>query len=173
LAGVCNCASAKKGWFCKHQVAAALVWRQRLAGIEPQIDRQSQKLVLDRQKRDRKLLDRHQRMVEFLRGLDRTCLSAKLVELAGDALGEAIDRDDREELIFRLLTLVRDCRLWPQFYSWREAPPRSPPERRNRALGSVPTGSVGVDRSGQRPVTSTIPLLKAPGSLVFDAMGSV
>ena len=31
LAGSCDCPNAQDGWFCKHQVAVALVWRDRLA----------------------------------------------------------------------------------------------------------------------------------------------
>lgn len=32
VAGDCDCPNARDGWFCKHQVAVALVWRDRLAG---------------------------------------------------------------------------------------------------------------------------------------------
>jgi uncharacterized Zn finger protein len=32
VAGSCDCPNADDGWFCKHQVAVALVWRERLAG---------------------------------------------------------------------------------------------------------------------------------------------
>jgi len=30
VAGACDCPHAEEGWFCKHQVALALVWRSRL-----------------------------------------------------------------------------------------------------------------------------------------------
>jgi uncharacterized Zn finger protein len=30
LEGECDCPHADEGWFCKHQVAVALVWRKRL-----------------------------------------------------------------------------------------------------------------------------------------------
>ena len=32
IAGRCDCPHAAEGWFCKHQVAVALVWRERRAG---------------------------------------------------------------------------------------------------------------------------------------------
>ena len=36
--GTCDCPNAGDGWFCKHQVAVALVWRYRLEGEEPVVD---------------------------------------------------------------------------------------------------------------------------------------
>ena len=36
--GACDCANAQDGWFCKHQVALALVWRERLSGEAPAVD---------------------------------------------------------------------------------------------------------------------------------------
>jgi uncharacterized Zn finger protein len=38
VGGTCDCANAQEGWFCKHQVAVALIWRERLSGEAPIID---------------------------------------------------------------------------------------------------------------------------------------
>ena len=44
LAGICDCPNAEEGWFCKHQVAVAIVWRERLACATPNIDATAKKL---------------------------------------------------------------------------------------------------------------------------------
>ena len=44
-AGSCDCPNADDGWFCKHQVAVALIWRHRLSGTEPVVDEAARKTV--------------------------------------------------------------------------------------------------------------------------------
>lgn len=67
--GNCDCPHAQEGWFCKHQVAAALVWRARLLSKIP-----GKKASIARAKRPS--------LHEFLRGLDAAVLADKLAQLA-------------------------------------------------------------------------------------------
>src|ERR1700748_1216493 len=94
LAGDCDCPHAQDGWFCKHQVAVALVWRERLAhasgspsdvtGAAPAAARPG---TVKAQRRA---------LHDFLRGLEPSVLADKLLELA--------DRD-------------RD--IWRELQQWR------------------------------------------------------
>ncbi len=82
LAGTCDCPNAEDGWFCKHQVAVAIVWRERLAGAAPGIDGTTPKTVQATTKRPRTAKDKRQALHNFLQGLERTALADKLLDLA-------------------------------------------------------------------------------------------
>ena len=56
--GACDCANAQDGWFCKHQVALALVWRDRLSGEVPAVDDEARMKVQAGVKRARTAQDR-------------------------------------------------------------------------------------------------------------------
>ena len=81
-AGTCNCPSAEDGWFCKHQVAVALIWRHRLSGTEPVIDEAARKNVQASAKRAQTVKHRREALEEFLRSQPATLLAEKLIDLA-------------------------------------------------------------------------------------------
>jgi tetratricopeptide (TPR) repeat protein len=82
VGGSCDCANAQDGWFCKHQVALALVWRERLNGEAPVIDEASRKVVQASAKRVQTVKDRRQALHDFLRGQSAETLADRLMDLA-------------------------------------------------------------------------------------------
>lgn len=92
IAGSCDCQNAEDGWFCKHQVAVAIVWRERLEGAVPSIDGTAQKKVQASVKRARTVTDKRLALHDFLHGLERAALADKLLDLADR------DRDVSREL---------------------------------------------------------------------------
>lgn len=82
LSGSCDCPSAGDGWFCKHQVAVALIWRHRLAGTEPVVDDAARRKVQASAKRAQTVKQRRDALQEFLHGQPASALAAKLIELA-------------------------------------------------------------------------------------------
>jgi uncharacterized Zn finger protein len=86
LQGECDCPHAEEGWFCKHQVAVALVWRKRLAGVvsgESLVKRDIANIGKKSCKADHSNLKANRAtMHDFLRGLDAETLAAKLLSLA-------------------------------------------------------------------------------------------
>ncbi len=83
LQGQCDCPHASGGWFCKHQVAVALFWRQRLTGEMPAVDEPV--LAAADTKHPRKAgTDRLDDLRRFLASRDAPTLAAKLMELAAD-----------------------------------------------------------------------------------------
>lgn len=82
IAGSCDCPNAEDGWFCKHQVAVAIVWRERLAGTSPSLDEVVQKKVQAGAKRVHTAKDKPQALHDFLHGAERAALADKLLDLA-------------------------------------------------------------------------------------------
>lgn len=91
IAGTCDCPNAEDGWFCKHQVAVALVWRERLAGAgnsavdsstTPTVDGKAQRTTQSSIKRARTVKDKRQALHDFLHSLERAALADKLLDLA-------------------------------------------------------------------------------------------
>lgn len=82
LEGDCDCPHAAEGWFCKHQVALALVWRERLSGAAPEVDEAARKKVAASAKRGQTLRDKHQRLQDFLHAQAAADLADKLLALA-------------------------------------------------------------------------------------------
>jgi hypothetical protein len=82
MAGSCDCPSADDGWFCKHQVAVALIWRHRVSGTEPVVDQAARKKVQASAKRAQTVKHRREALQEFLRGQPATALAEKLIDLA-------------------------------------------------------------------------------------------
>jgi uncharacterized Zn finger protein len=85
IGGHCECPNAGDGWFCKHQVALALVWRQRLSGQAPSVDEQARKKVDASAKRARTVKDRRQALADFLHAQPASVLADRLLDL--------VDRD--------------------------------------------------------------------------------
>ena len=92
VAGSCDCPNAADGWFCKHQVAVAIVWRSRLTGSELVIDEEASKKVRASAKRAQTVKDKRTALDDFLRGQDPSALVEKLMDLADR------DRDIAREL---------------------------------------------------------------------------
>ncbi len=86
LGGLCDCPHAEDGWFCKHQVALALVWRGRLGGELPVPDEAARKKMASATapaaKRARTIEDRREALAEFLRGQDAQVLVQRLLDMA-------------------------------------------------------------------------------------------
>jgi tetratricopeptide (TPR) repeat protein len=91
--GTCDCPNADDGWFCKHQVAVALVWRKRLGGSEPVVDEAARKRVQASVKRAETIKRRREALQEFLTSLPASVLAGKLMDFA-DSYRE-IDRELR------------------------------------------------------------------------------
>ena len=82
LAGSCDCPNAQDGWFCKHQVAVALVWRERL-GRAPSSDAETVSPGAEpTTKRLRTAKDRRLALRDFLCGLEPAVLADKLLDFA-------------------------------------------------------------------------------------------
>lgn len=82
VGGTCNCPSAQEGWFCKHQVALALVWRERLTGAAPAIDEEARRKVQASVKRAQTVKDRRQALHDFLHSRSAATLADRLLDLA-------------------------------------------------------------------------------------------
>src|SRR5205814_626668 len=87
--GACDCANAQDGWFCKHQVALALVWRARLSGESPALDEEARKKVQASAKRAKTVKDKRQALDDFLQARSSAELAQRLMQLA--------DRDHQVE----------------------------------------------------------------------------
>ena len=81
VAGSCDCPSGAEGWFCKHQVAVALVWRNRLRAPTWLLMRQPKKVQASA-KRAQTAENRRTALQEFLRSQPSTVLAEKLIDLA-------------------------------------------------------------------------------------------
>lgn len=77
IAGSCSCPHAEEGWFCKHQTALALLWRQRLAAPPSAAAAATQ---ANRPGTGRK---RPLSLAGVLHAQDASTLADKLLELAG------------------------------------------------------------------------------------------
>ena len=82
LAGSCDCPIAQDGWFCKHQVAVALVWRERLARAPNSDADIANPGAAPTAKRPRSAKDEHLALRDFLCGLDPSILADKLLDFA-------------------------------------------------------------------------------------------
>ncbi|MBE0549653.1 MAG: SWIM zinc finger family protein [Rubrivivax sp.] len=82
VAGSCDCRNAADGWFCKHQVAVALVWRDRLTGHATSIDASVRKPVPRGVERARTAEEKRLALHDFLRGQEVATLADKLPEFA-------------------------------------------------------------------------------------------
>ena len=80
--GSCDCPNGADGWFCKHQVAVALVWRSRLSGTELAVDESARKKVQASAKRAQTVENRRKALQEFLRSQPAPVLAEKLIDLA-------------------------------------------------------------------------------------------
>lgn len=82
VGGQCDCPHAEDGWFCKHQVALAIVWRSRLGGGVPVLAETAHKEVTAPAKRARLTKNRTEVLAEFLRGQDAQALAQRLLDMA-------------------------------------------------------------------------------------------
>jgi hypothetical protein len=86
LEGECDCPHAEEGWFCKHQVAVALVWRKRLegaVGLDGPAAHGTTKAGNKTHKQPAKTAKaRRAALHDFLHSLDSTALAEKLLSLA-------------------------------------------------------------------------------------------
>ena len=132
VAGRCDCPHAEDGWFCKHQVAVALVWRQRLEGFAlPAGGDTVSAHPPPRARTTRVPEDPRQALHDFLHGLDASTLAARLLDLADREhdiarelhqwrqLRNPSDRpEDLEALINDLLSPGRDFIAWNESHGF-------------------------------------------------------
>lgn len=131
VAGSCDCPNVEDGWFCKHQVAVALVWRDRLAGHATPIDASARKSVQSSVKLARTVEDKRQALHDFLHGLDASTLADKLLEFADrdhdisrelqqwrKASEVSNDPADPKPLINEMLAPGRGFIAWDESYSY-------------------------------------------------------
>ena len=134
VAGSCDCPNADDGWFCKHQVAVALVWRERLAGNAPVIDDAARKKVQASTKRARTVKDKRQALHDFLHGQKAATLADKLIAIAdrdndisrelqqwrkvSEVSGENQEPADLKPLITEMLSPGRGFIAWNESYSY-------------------------------------------------------
>jgi hypothetical protein len=127
VGGTCDCPSAQEGWCCKHQVALALVWRERLTGTAPAIDEEARRKVQASVKRALTVRDRRQALHDFLHSRSAATLADRLLDLADRdhevarelqqwrKLSEAPhEAADLKALVTEILSPGQD------FISWRE-----------------------------------------------------
>jgi hypothetical protein len=103
ITGNCDCPSAAEGWFCKHQVALALFWRERLDGKTPDIDETAHKKIAASTKRAQTVKDKRERLHAFLHSQDAHTLADKLIDLANND-----PRLERQLLHWQKLNTRRD-----------------------------------------------------------------
>lgn len=82
LAGSCDCPNAQDGWFCKHQIAVALVWRERLARAPNSDADIANPGTAPTAKRPRTAKDQRVALRDFLCGLEPSILADKLLDFA-------------------------------------------------------------------------------------------
>lgn len=137
LAGSCDCPSAGSGWFCKHMVAVAIVWRHRLTGTEPQLDESARKKIEASAKRAQTVKQRREALQEFLRQQPANALAQKLIDLADSfpfierelkswqkLAGARGDPADTRKLLTRILSVAGPFLPWNETGTWlRQAEP--------------------------------------------------
>ncbi len=82
LYGACDCPNAEDDWFCKHQVAVALVWRDRLSGIDTPVDKEVRSKVRAIARRAKTARNQRDALQEFLHAQPSAVLADKLMALA-------------------------------------------------------------------------------------------
>ena len=130
-AGSCDCPSAEDGWFCKHQVAVALVWRDRLASPATDNVISARGPLTSGVKRARTELEQRQALQNFLLDQDLATLADKLLQLADrdhdisrelqqwhKASGVGADLADLKPLVSEMLTPGRGYINWDESASY-------------------------------------------------------
>jgi tetratricopeptide (TPR) repeat protein len=82
LSGTCTCLGGQDGWFCKHQVATALVWTATNAGKAIEVDPTALKKVQASAKRAQTVSDNQTALEQFLKTVPAADLAAKIIDLA-------------------------------------------------------------------------------------------
>lgn len=125
--GRCDCPNAADGWFCKHQVAVALVWRAGLNGVLPVVAGARDDTRRKNVRRVKTVTGKHVALRDFLLARDVPTLAEKLMAVAyrdrrvatelqhWRKLVEASGRTtDLKPLITQLLTVKRGFVAWDQ-----------------------------------------------------------
>lgn len=161
LAGDCDCPSAADGDFCKHQVALALVWRQRLG------DPNSSALP----NAPTAAAVAEPSLSDFLHGQDRDALAAKLLDLALRDRDVALALAQWQKLAARterpqdLEPLVSEL-LDPgeRYLSWRDTPSYV-----NRADDVLPLLASAVQRDPSAAVGLSLHALRRAWAVMQEA----
>lgn len=162
LSGECNCENARAGWFCKHQVALALVWRATLDGTPIVVEPAAQKKVAAAAKRAQTVKSNEQALRDFLLAQDAAALAGKLIEMAerDRAVLRELQQwrkitaaqsspDDLKPLVTEILDTGRN------FLDWRESR-----EYCGRAMAVIPVLQRARKQDAQMAVGLTLHALR-------------
>ena len=127
VAGDCDCPHAQEGYFCKHQVALALVLRGMLGGVAPALDPAAQKKVAASAKRAKTQASNRASLQDFVNQQSAADLAQRLWSwaeldrnLMADLKGwaaQAQATDDPQSVTQAIAELLRNSR---EFLDWRE-----------------------------------------------------
>ena len=127
VAGDCDCPHAQDGYFCKHQVALALVLRGMLGGVAPALDPAAQKKVAASAKRAKTQASNRASLQDFVNQQSAADLAQRLWSwaeldrnLMADLKGwaaQAQATDDPKSVTQAMAELLRNSR---EFLDWRE-----------------------------------------------------
>jgi hypothetical protein len=127
VAGDCDCPHAQDGYFCKHQVALALVLRGMLGGVAPALDPAAQKKVAASAKRAKTQASNRASLQDFVNQQSAADLAQRLWSwaeldrnLMADLKGwaaQAQATDDPQSVTQAMAELLRNSR---EFLDWRE-----------------------------------------------------
>ena len=125
VTGACDCPHAQEGWFCKHQVAVALVWRDRLSGQTTEIDEDATPALAAVRKAVQTHQKRRESLKAFLHGRPAAELVDRLLEMADQSreisrelqqwrkLGEAAERPaEWKSMVTEILAPGADFLAW-------------------------------------------------------------
>ena len=171
LSGHCTCENAQAGWFCKHQVALALVWRAELEGTPLALDPAAQKKVAAAAKRAQTVQSNAEALRSFLKAQDAPALAAKLIELAErDSLvlrelqqwrkiaAAKANPDDLRALVSEILEGGRG------FLDWRESR-----DYLVRAMAVIPVLQRAREQDAQSAISLTLHALRRSWAVLANA----
>ncbi len=171
LFGNCTCENAQAGWFCKHQVALALVWRAELEGTPLTLDPVAQKKVAAAAKRAHTVQSNAEALRSFLKAQDASALADKLIELGERDSGvqrelqqwrkivaAKANPDDLKALVGEILGSGRG------FLDWRESR-----EYRVRAWAVIPVLQRAREQNAQSAIALTLHALRRSWAVLENA----
>lgn len=154
--GTCDCPNADDGWFCKHQVAVALVWRSRLSGAALAVDEAARKKVQASAQRAQTVENRRKALEQFLRSQPAPVLAEKLIDLAesyheiarelkGWQLATSAQTGDLKSLVSELLASSRQFIPPPEVAAYvRAAAAVLPVLQRERARDATSAAALSL-----------------------------
>lgn len=129
--GYCNCPHGASGWFCKHQVALCLVWRDWLNGSPPVVDEGARRKVQAAARRAQTQRDQRAALHAFLKAQPASALAERLIDLAENfseierelrawqkATRAVTTPEELRALVSEVLTIRGGLLPWGQVPAW-------------------------------------------------------